>query len=238
MRLVIPSVNYGDLLQVILPAWLAILPREAITVVTAPGDQETRDIATGLAVDLLVTDAWRRDGAVFNKAAALDEAFGFVGDVRRAPADGGVCLSIDVDIFPFGGLPTGAEIKPDTLYGCPRFHCPTPDILKAHLFGTLKHRDLQLIAPRMRKVPGALIVPNTPANVQDAASRCLGYFQLFRYQPGIRFGSYRTAGKYDLDFREQFTRRLTVPRFYALHLGDQDRRNWQGRVTARWEASP
>jgi hypothetical protein len=87
----------------------------------------------------------------------------------------------------------------------------------------------------MRKTPGVIITENTPANVLETGARCLGYFQLFRWRPGVGFGHYKTAGKYDLDFRTHFRRRVGLSDMYVLHLGEQNRRNWRGRIVPRWK---
>ena len=76
---------------------------------------------------------------------------------------------------------------------------------------------------------GAVLLPHAEANIEEVARECLGYFQLFRYRKGIRFGSYPTAGRYDLDFRQQFSKNRPLTSFYVLHLGEQSRQNWKKR---------
>ncbi len=236
MRAVIPALHYADLLAVILPAWVQVLGAEALTVVTTPGDHETHEVASAHGVGLVATDAWSRDEAILNKAAALDDAFGITPGYRRPPAPGELCISLDADVYPFGRFPNESEIQPDVLYGCARYHCLTPRDLRRHRRGRTPRERLQLIPPKVRGEPYARC-PNTRENALRSASRCLGYFQLFRYREGIRFGSYRTAGKYDLEFSYQFPHREALWDFYVLHLGEQSRANWRGRVTARWSAA-
>lgn len=235
MRIVLPSVTYADFLAVTLPAWWGMVPRESLTVVTSPEDLESQALARRQGVGLHVTDAWTRNGATFNKALALDEAFGIVPGFREPPREGDVCLSLDADVFPCGILPASSAIAVNTLYGCARYECLSTADLRAHLLGHRPRRQLPLIAPRMRKKPGVLISPNTQENIREHAHRCLGYFQLFRWRPGVGFGSYNTAGKYDVDFRGHFATRVALVDFYVLHLGEQDRRNWRGRIVPRWK---
>jgi len=237
MRAVIPALRYADLLAVILPAWVQMLGAEALTVVTEPEDHETHEVASAHGVGLVATHAWSRDEAMLNKAAALDEAFGITPGYRRPPAPGELCLSLDADVYPFGRFPGEDEVQPDVLYGCARYHCLTPRDLRLHRRGRTPRERLALIPPKVR---GATYVqcPNTREHALWSARRCLGYFQLFRYRAGLAFGSYRTAGKYDLDFRRQFPATAALWDLYVLHLGEQNRANWRGRVTPRWSTAP
>jgi hypothetical protein len=235
MRAVIPSVNYADFLAVTLPAWLAILPHDSVTVVTSDDDVETQAVAERHDVQCVITDAWTRDGATLNKAAALDEAFGLAGDLIAPPSDGELCLALDADGFPCGTWPLETAIAPNTIYGCGRYHCETPEALQAHRTGRTRRTDLALIPPKVRGSQYGAI-PHTAANLKDTATKCLGYFQLWRHAPQYRFGVSKTAGGYDLRFRDQFPRRAYVSDVYILHLGPQDRSNWKGRVLPRWTA--
>jgi hypothetical protein len=235
MRVVIPSVHYADFLTVILPAWLRVVALDELTVVTSPDDMETQAVAKTVGVGLLVTDAWSRDDAIFNKAAALDEAFGITPRYREAPAVGELCLSLDCDVYPFGRFPSEQEIKRETIYGCARYRCPSASALRSHVRGLSRRASLDLIPPKV-KGQSYTTITNTRNNAVETATKALGYFQLFRWRPGLAFGSSRTAGKYDLDFRDQFARRRGLWPFYVLHLGDQDRANWKGRVIPRWPA--
>jgi hypothetical protein len=232
MRVVMPSLAYGDFAAVTLPAWRALLPDAAITLVTTPDDVESQAVAAALGIDCVVTDAWRADGAVMNKAAALDVAFGLRGDVRPRPDVHELCLSVDADVYPFGALPAASDIAPTTLYGCARYQCDTPEQLYDHIHGRTTRRDLRLLPPRVRGESS----PSEMASMSPtiAGQRALGFFQLFRYRPGVAFGSYPTAGKYDLEFRRHFAHRVGLWSVYCLHLGELNRANWKGRVVPRW----
>ena len=234
MRAVLPSYHYGDYLGAVLPGWLQVLAAAAITVVTAPDDVETIAVAAAFGVGLVVTDIWTRDGALLNKAAALDQAFGIAPGFREPPAVDEVCLALDADVYPFGRFPSSREIRPEVIYACARYRCDTAQDLDAHLAGRTRREQLDLIPPKVRG-ESYVTIANTSANAAASAARCLGYFQLFRYRPGLAFGSHTSAGKYDLDFRKQFPRTRALMDFYVLHLGDQNRANWRGRVLPRWK---
>lgn len=232
MRVVIPSVRYGDFLAVTLPAWQAFLPEADITVVTSPEDAETQAASRASGVQLHVTDVWTRDGAPFNKARALDEAFGFAGAFRRPPDPSQLCLSVDADVYPFGRLPGGQVIESGVLYGCARYMCGSSEELQDHIDGRTSRDALELIPPRTRGESAPRLNAGMPAI--EAGRRALGFFQLWRSSAGVVFGSYPSAGKYDIEFRRHFSRRLGLLSVYCLHLGDLDRRNWRGRVMPRW----
>lgn len=231
MRVVIPSVNYSDMLAVTLPAWRKLLPRAKFTVVTSRDDVHTQKVAKHARVRVLVTDLWTAGGALFNKGGALDYAFGFSGGVP--PTEGERCLSIDADVYPFGGFPD-ERLAERNIYGCPRYLCATPNELDLHVHGAKPLSDFPLILPRKRGQAYALDPAPTPDVVDESGRRCLGYFQLFRYTPGLQFGHSRTAGKCDIVFRNQFAHRQVLSDFYVLHLGESTRANWRGRLVGRW----
>lgn len=237
--LVIPSVDYADHLEVTLPAWQALLPSASIRVVTSTADEATQAVASRLGAMVMVTDAWYANGHTFDKAAALDEAFGFKappGGVAHPPERGERCLAVDADVYPFGSLPEH-RLTPNTIYGCARYLCRTPAELEAHRTGQTSRAELPLLLPRYRGSDGPEAVVGADVSVVErTAKACLGYFQLFRYYPGQTFGSFRTAGKYDIVFRDTFARRATLRDFYVLHLGAPARANWRGRVQPRWGA--
>lgn len=220
MRVVIPSVNYADFLAVTLPAWKKLLPSQDFLVVTSPEDTETREVAAMNEAGVVLTDVWSLDGASFNKAAALDLAFGFDKEPPWRVKDGEWCLSLDADVYPFGKFPDGFSVD-RVLYSAMRYSCDSPEDLQAHIDGRLPLSHFPEIRMwRNRRIPD-------PAGKQ-------GYFQLWRYQAGDRFGSYPTAAKYDVHFADKFPVRRYLDGIYVLHLGEH-RRNWSGRITPRWD---
>ncbi len=210
MRIVVPAVDYADFLAVTLPAWRRLFPAADLIVVTAPRDRRTAAIARDLGVGLVVTDAWHRDGAAFNKAAALDEAFGFAGLEA-----GALCLALDADVYPAGALNLEA-LDAGVLYGCDRFYCPTAATLERQI----RRPDPELLDRMTRGARGA------------------GYFQAFRARPDLTFGSYKNAGYYDLDFHRHFAGGVeALEGFYVLHLGRKSGKNWSGRTLPTWGAA-
>jgi hypothetical protein len=238
MRVCIPSVNYADYLATVLPAWRAVLPKARFVVVTSPNDPDTVDVARAAGAEAHVTDAFKRTetgrmarGKVFNKARALDEAFGIIPGFTQPPDTKEYCLALDADVYPGGVWSTDEARRSDTIYGCARYRCETPAELQAHLAGETTRADLELIPPRNGGEPER----GSEMDPVKAGEKALGYFQLFRYTTGRSFGNSRTAGKYDLDFARSFEKRKALDGFYVLHLGELSRQNWQGtRVLPPW----
>lgn len=228
MIVLITSVSYGDFLAATLPAWQRALSTATIRVLTSPGDRRTRRVAEEAGVALHRTNAWTADGARFNRAKALDEAM-------RAAKIAELCLSIDADVYPCGTFPAEETFEPGVLYGCARYLCATPDDLSAHLDGRTPRQALPLMDVRLADA-GYPLVDNTPEETARVASAGLGYFQAFRYA-GQRFGSFPTAGAYDLAFAGHFAERRALLECYVLHLGPSRGKNWSGRVLPVWRAA-
>lgn len=218
MRIVIPSLNYGDILADSLPAWCRVAGAVSLTVVTAKADRHTQDVARAQGVRCVVTEAWTHDGAILNKALALDEGFGFVPGFTDPPKDGDVCLSIDADSYPMGRLPDETVLEPRVLYSVWRHECLTPSDLDAHVAGTLPLSHF--------------------VRMKNNGGKPVGYFQMFRWWPSLRFGSHPTAAKYDIRFRELFPRYVMLEQPYLLHLGPGNiKANWRGRVVPAWRVA-
>ena len=230
------SVDYADFLAVTLPGWVRLCPRGSLAVVTNAEDHDTHQVARNNDVPVFVTDAWTRHDPSFkqdmshwnglwkqrghqgrapilNKALALDESFGFVGDRMPRPHDGGICLSIDADCLPVGALPDPDAIRHDVIYGCRRFDgrsdltCGDEIVLKGRICHS-QHRQVTCVGG--------------------------GYFQLFRYVSGLRFGSYPCADGYDYDFAFGFARGVELDSIHVLHFGETHV-NWEGRKSPRFE---
>lgn len=235
MRIVIPSVGYADFLADVLPAWRALAPAGDLRVVTEPSDPASAEIASQHGATVIVTDVWRADGAVLNKGGALDAGFTWTTD---PPATGEVCIAADADVVPVGQPPTVSALDMEAVYGCARFDCPKPAMFDAWRAGKLALERLPLILPRVRGEQAVqLAYRPTPAQIARAARRVLGYCQVFRARPGLTFGPSKTAGGYDRRFVQQFARREALRSLYVVHLGDQDRRNWHGRIVAPWRGA-
>ncbi len=210
MRIVITSVDYADMLAATLPAWRRMFPAADLIVVTAKHDRATFAIARATGVDLLVTDAWYRDGAAFNKARALDEAFLF----PCRPA-GEICIAIDADVYPFGAFDPYA-ITDGVIYSVDRFYIDTPATLAR-----------QIARPALETL-----------DRMTAGRRGPGYFQAFRARPDLTFGSFKDAGFYDLAFHRHFPGGVAVLEgLHVGHLGRKSGKNWRGRTLPKWGAA-
>jgi hypothetical protein len=105
-------VDYAPQLARSLPIWKSTLDR--ILVVTAERDMATIDLCCEHGIETFITDAFWRDGAQFNKGAAMAEAFDFL-----EPDDWHLFFDADV-IPPSFWLDRLAGIQPGTLYGAHR----------------------------------------------------------------------------------------------------------------------
>ncbi len=206
MRVIIPSLGYGDLLAHTLAPWVTLLGRSSIWVVTHPSDDETKVVAERHDVGCIETQAWYANGAKLNKAAALDVGFGFKSKIP--PEVGSVCLAVDADVIPHGFPIFARNLEQGVLYGCRRFG----------LDGTFQRvANIPYIERHGRK---------------DSPEACGGYFQLFLYAKGLSFGSFPTAAAYDYEFAFRFARAKTLDSISVVHVGER-RRHWAGRrVTA------
>lgn len=109
-------VDYADLLQLGAARWAAGLASWVI--VTTPEDRATQELAARSGAALHLTRAFQADGALFNKARALQEA-------REAWKRAGVewQLFLDADVAPpegWLGQLEAAHLKPGWLYGARR----------------------------------------------------------------------------------------------------------------------
>ena len=84
-------VDYSEYLARSIARWVAGL--ELLVVVTAPRDEATIALAREHGATLHVTDAFWRDGALFRKGLALQEARSFL-------PPGGFHLFLDADVMP------------------------------------------------------------------------------------------------------------------------------------------
>lgn len=111
MKGIVTSVDHDDLLSVTLPRNMRHLTH--CIVVTSPGDLKTQAVAAAVpGVRCFVTDAFTRNGASFNKGAALEAGFDALGR-------DGFILVWDADILLPDSVPWGAA-NPAKLYGAKR----------------------------------------------------------------------------------------------------------------------
>jgi glycosyltransferase involved in cell wall biosynthesis len=108
------SVGYAEFLARTITRWREGLA--SLVVVTAHGDDETVVVAQDAGATVYVTDAFTRDGAVFNKGRAMEEARAEV-----MPSSDWL-LFFDADVRPPAAWKARVcGIKPGYLYGCRRY---------------------------------------------------------------------------------------------------------------------
>lgn len=125
----VSCVDYSDLLARGIDGWRNGL--DSLLVVTSSEDGPTAALCARAGVDLYATDAFKADGAVFNKAKALDEALGVL-----APADW--VLFFDADVVPPPDWRERVESAAPTagnLYGSTRREESGAPILEEELAG-------------------------------------------------------------------------------------------------------
>ena len=201
-------VGYDDLLAITLPRMTAVFER--ICVVTDQHDCATVLVAESRDnVFAHQTDAFYRDGATFNKGAAVEEGFTAVG------RDGWMCV-IDADLV----LPLGTDLsacEPGFLYTARRRMCYDP----GKWDGSEDWSRFTL--SRDREWAGYLQV----FHADDPVLRKRPWYDL----------TWRHAGGCDSSFQGRWkpNRKRLLP-FKALHLGAVSL-NWWGRQTKRLDGS-
>ena len=111
---IVVCVNYEDLLKMTLEKNMRVFHK--CLVITSPTDQATIDFASTIpGVELLITDAFYRYGAKFNKGLAMEEGFKKIRDEWEPEW----ILVWDADIL-FPDTLDLSQIKPGNLYNCPR----------------------------------------------------------------------------------------------------------------------
>jgi hypothetical protein len=227
---VVPCVNYDDFLRITLPNNRVVLP--AITILTAPWDRRTADLAAEYDLKLIVTDAWHRGGP-FNKGRALNE---WLETIVSPKHNATWALVLDADVL----LPKGhgievEDLDPAGLYSARRRMCEDYESFLKFAMGlrSLETFPLQIPLVKNGRVWGHRPTSN-PAGLQ-------GYMQLWCPLHGRgmkRFPETGTAGKYDVEFGLSFPQsgRSFLRNYEVLHLG-RSRINWAGRISTRWGES-
>jgi aminoglycoside phosphotransferase (APT) family kinase protein len=217
----IACVNYADFLRYTLPQTLRHFAN--VTVITAKADQETIRLAKSIGVRVFLSDFWFREGAAFNKSAALNQW------LSSQPL--GWTLILDADIFlPDSFQLNFSELNPGCLYSIPRRMC---------------EREWDWVCPTNQRPEYPLAIPpvrngmvwRRPTSQPAALS---GYFHLWNRGTTDRafFPASLTAANYDVDFALRFPEQ---ERHYlpgdVIHLGPP-KQNWSGRISAPWTLSP
>lgn len=215
---VVVCVEYDDLLAITLPKAMRTLSR--CYVITSPEDQATIDLCLGIdRVEIVITDAFRKDGAVFNKGRAIQECLDqwIIGEYH------GWVLIFDADIVMDADFVNDeylSGLDKDKLYGC--------------------HR--RMLTNGIGNIPDNPALWNSLPLANDIEFP--GFFQLFhtdaeslKGQPYWYDPTFTHAGGGDAYFQSLFGDSKYRMRIEVLHLGERDR-NWYGRVTNRVDGKP
>ena len=196
------SVNYADYLECIAPNRVHF---DRWIVVTEESDRRTREVCARHGMDVVFSRRLREGGAVFNKAAALNEGLGALDpDAWAAVLDSDILLPPD-----FRARLDRQKLNPHWLYGLAgRRICET----------SAEFAALARQAPWGDNLTHATFI--------------IGYFNLFHpATSGARYPEDVSddASTYDLCFSDQFpaARRHYLP-FVCLHAGSATE-NWRGR---------
>jgi len=235
LTILVASVNYSDFLRLTLPT---LTPFGKVYVVTSWDDPATKEVAHANGAAVCYTDSWYKDGATFNKAAALNDALRLAADDE--PLDW--VLSLDSDIMlppPKPGSAPLETLHPAKMYGVRRLDCIDMETFeRCNTEGGWF--DLPMIplpsifsTPKGPRLWGHRLTAN-PIAVQ-------GYFQLWNQDYwGREFKEYSTAAHYDVEFALRWadTDRMLIPwpDYTAVHLGEA-RLNWKGRTTPEFATS-
>ena len=233
MNGLVVCVNFWDLLAITLPRNARFF--DEVLVVTTPDDYRTQSVvgAGPPNVNVYCTDVFTKNGATFNKGAAVEEGLDVLG------REGWLCL-FDADIV----IPSVGSVTIRSTGSVPWKSGGTwpiqidsmDDIAEEYLTPEF------LYAPRRRN----LLDPRQWQKYIDPESWTSlpyspdfefgGYFHLFHASdpalgpPPWYATNWRHAGGYDSDFIMHWPREkhLHLP-FEVLHLGE-DGKNWWGRV--------
>lgn len=223
------SVNYDDLLRIILP--YALPHFDNIYVVTTDDDINTKKCCADFNVMCVQTAAWSYGDGVLNKGRALNEALRLVRSEWVCSLDADIILPPD-----FSGCLS--NLDEETLYSAHRRMCYTK---KGYLGWLENGRDmsrfrLHSVPVRETKAGQRSLWGNRNVHTNNSAG-VLGYLQLWnrrrhRYQFSTDF-NYVDA--YDVEFALRWSdnKREWLGK-EVLHLG-LPKTNWQGRHTERWD---
>lgn len=215
MKSIVICVEYDDFLSITLPINMSHF--EHTLVVTAPHDTRTRTLVSNLQskgsqVSYIETHAFYRNGAHFNKGAAMEEGF----NVLR-PRDWVVIWDADI-IMPFRWL---------DLFG--------PEIGNLYVPRRKMHKDIsQAFIWDCRNLQDCVTTEKDFAGYFQ-----LFHIDDPHLGPHPWYGiDWTHAGGCDTEFNQHWPVENKIrPPFTVLHLGE-DYTNWHGRITPRLDGIP
>ena len=212
MRGIVVCVDYADLLAITLPNNMQHLSE--CLVITSPQDSATQELVASIPnANVFVTDAFYRDGAMFNKGRAIEEGFDALG------REGWIAIW-DADIlFPTHMSEHMQNLRQDYLYGAPRRMVEDP-----LSWDVSREWNLYPLSNDNKRVIGYLQMFH--ADSPYLKGRRPWYDQTFIH-----------AGGGDGYFENLTPRdhQCLLP-FDVLHLGPRDS-NWFGRATPRLDGT-
>jgi hypothetical protein len=215
LRAITVCVNYADILATTLP--YNIHQFKEITIVT---DSKSRDGVQKVCwemedksrtpITIFETDLFYRNGAKFNKWAALEAGLDVMG------REGWICL-LDADVL------------------WPKDAWRQLDKIQAGFLYTPRRRMYPILPKSLSDVPQETAWRQYPLHNNDA--EFAGYSQIFHASdrvlgaPPWHETNWKTAGSADSFFQLKWSPQFKIrPNFEALHLGPAGV-NWAGRVT-------
>lgn len=207
VRALTVCVGYDDFLQLTLPRTIESVA--SLTVITSPADTLTQALCQKYPdkVRMHITDVFYKNGASFNKGAAIEETFGIMG--RR-----GWFLVMDADIL----LP---ETMPDFARVPGRLYTPLRRIM-SKVDGLMTTPDVDPATLPLRKEHGHFGYFQL-FSAADAAVGELPWYET----------DWVHAGGCDSVFEKRWLPRNKLrPPFEVIHLGNPDE-NWYGRTRKR-----
>jgi len=219
----IVSVDYADYLKHTLPSNKPHF--DDLVVLTTAADTETHDVCKANGVTYVVTNAFYREGAPFNKGRGINKGF------ERLNRTAWI-LHLDADIVlpdDFREALESRELNRDVLYGVDRLMCNSYASWLGYVHGDRRATDFKTYRRHRDR---------------DGRYSPVGYFQLFhvaadalkrreRWYPE----RFPTATKSDRAFSRKWRRRERLEGITVIHLAtDGTCRNWQGRQSARFGA--
>ena len=201
-------VNYADLFKLVAANNRKFFDRWLI--ITDPDDHDTASVCSQFGFEILTTKRFYDNGAIFNKAKALNAGLQALGTDTW-------CLAIDSDIYlppEFRDMLDSLSLCRDSLYG---------------MEGLRICRTMNEFASLVEKQPW---IPEA-----HSGEYILGYFNLFHSANNHQYPEDESndASWYDMVFSMRFEpknrRRLPLS---CLHLGDT-KSNWKGRITPLWK---
>ena len=232
---VVTSVGYGDFLQLTLPSMLKAIDR--VVVATDENDLITSTLCHKHGVPLVMTDAWQRGGAPFNKAAGIWAAIEFA----RRTGELDWLMLLDADIY----IPSRARavlveewLDRDVMYSAPRRMARRPEdwarmIERGNVEAVALEERPRVVSRRGRPMLWGKYPTTNSVGIQ-------GYMQLWHWPtyPQESLPESSTAAMYDIALALLWSddRRVWLPTS-VVHLGE-NKKNWSGRVTASWADVP